>query len=68
MPKDDSIMVDPFHMSPMLVVKRRMNTIKQPKKGDNVHQRPLDITQLSKNNNLKNVIKNVDLHHNPIMV
>jgi hypothetical protein len=58
-------------MPPMLVIKRRMNTIKQPSKGDNDHQRPLDITQLFKNNNSKNIIKNVfniNLHHNPIKV
>jgi len=55
----------------MLVVKRRMNTIKQLGKRDNVHQRPFDNTQLFKNNNSKNVIKSVfdvDLHHDPIKV
>jgi hypothetical protein len=55
----------------MLEIKRRMNTIKQLSKGGNVHQRPLGITQLSKNNNLKNVIKSVfdiDMHHGPIKV
>jgi hypothetical protein len=55
----------------MLVVKRRMNTIKQLGKRDNAHQRPFDSTQLFKNNNSKNVIKSVfdvDLHHDPIRV
>jgi hypothetical protein len=38
---------------------------------DNAHQRPFSLTELSKNNNLRNIIKNifnVDLHHSPIMV
>jgi len=55
----------------MLEIKRRMNTIKQLGKRENVHQKPLDITQLFKNNNLKNVIKSIfdiDLHHGPIKV
>jgi hypothetical protein len=55
----------------MLAIKRKMSTIKQLGKGDNVHQRPPGITQLSKNSDLKNVIKsvfNVDLHHGPIRV
>jgi hypothetical protein len=58
-------------MPPMLVIKRRMNTIKQHGKRDNVRQRPLDITQFFKNNSSRNVIKSifdVDLHHNPIRV
>jgi hypothetical protein len=58
-------------MLPMLVVKRRMNSIKQLGKWDNPHQSPLDITQFSKNNNSKNAIKGVfdiNLHHNPIRV
>jgi hypothetical protein len=46
-------------MPPMLIVNRRVNTIKQLGKGENVHQRSLDITQLSKNSSSKNVIKNV---------
>jgi hypothetical protein len=55
----------------MLVVNRRMNTIKQPSKRDNVHQRPPSITQPSNKNDSKNVIKNVfnvDLHHGLIKV
>jgi hypothetical protein len=55
----------------MLVVKKKMSTIKQPNKGDNVRQNPNNITQLFKNNNSKNVIKivfDVDLHHGPIRV
>jgi hypothetical protein len=55
----------------MLVIKQKMHTIKQPSKGDNVCQNPHNITQLSKNNNSKNVIKNVfyvNLHHDPIRV
>jgi hypothetical protein len=55
----------------MLEIKRRMNTIKQLGKRENVHQKPLDITQLFKNNNLKNVIKSIfdiNMHHNPIKV
>ncbi len=58
-------------MLPMLVVKRRMNIIKQPSKGDNVCQNPCNIIQLSNNNNLKNTIKRffyVTLHHGPIRV
>jgi hypothetical protein len=58
-------------MLPMLVIKRKMNAIKQLNKKDNVHQRPLDITQFFKNNNSKNVIKgifNVDLQHDPLKV
>jgi len=43
----------------MLVVKRKMITIKQPSKGGNVRQRPHGFIQLSENNNLKNAIKNV---------
>jgi hypothetical protein len=42
--KNDSIMVNPLYMSPMLVVKRKMNTIKQLSKGDNVRQKPFDVT------------------------
>jgi hypothetical protein len=55
----------------MLVIKRKMNTIKQPGKGDNACQKLLNITQLSKNNSLKIIIKNIfniDLHHGPIRV
>jgi hypothetical protein len=40
-------------------------------KGDGVHEKPFDITQLLKNNSSRNVIKNifnVDLHHDPIRV
>jgi Na+-transporting NADH:ubiquinone oxidoreductase subunit NqrA len=58
-------------MMPMLVVKKIMSTIKQLGKWDNVHQRPFDIIELSKNNNSKNIIINVFhiyLHHNPIKV
>jgi hypothetical protein len=32
----------------MLVIKRKMSTIKQLGKGDNVHERPLDMTQFLK--------------------
>jgi hypothetical protein len=55
----------------MLVIKKKISTTKQPGKGDNVHQKPPGITQLFKNNSLKNIIKsvfNVDLHHGPIRV
>jgi len=55
----------------MLVVKRKMVTIKQLGKMENVCQRLLGITYFSKNNNLRNVIKSifyVDLHHNLIKV
>jgi len=55
----------------MLVIKRKMVTIKQLGKMENVCQRLLGITYFSKNNNLKNVIKNifdVDFHHNLIKV
>jgi hypothetical protein len=48
-----------------------MIAIKQPGKGDNAHQRPLNITKLSKNNNSKNGIKsifNVDMQHGLIKV
>jgi hypothetical protein len=58
-------------MLPMLVIKKRMNTIKQPGKGDNVCQKSFDILQLSKNSSSKNTIKSifdVDLHHDPIKV
>jgi hypothetical protein len=58
-------------MSPMLVVKRRMSIIKQLGKRDNARQSPRNITQLSKNNNFKNVIKSVfyiNFHHGPIKV
>jgi hypothetical protein len=58
-------------MLPVLEVKKSMNTIKQFGKGDYVHQRPLGITQLFKNNSSINVIKGVfyiDLHHCPIRV
>ncbi len=58
-------------MLPMLVVKRKMNTIKQFGKGDNVRQRTPDISQFKKNNNSINAIKsvfNVDLHHDPYKV
>ncbi len=44
-------------MSPMLVVKKKMSTIKQPGKGDNARQSPDNITQLSKNNNSKKLLK-----------
>ncbi len=55
----------------MLVVNRRVSTIKQFGKGENIHQRPPDITQLSKNSSSRNFIKNifnVNLHHGPIRV
>jgi hypothetical protein len=55
----------------MLEVERKMSTIKQLGKGDNVHQRPFNITQLSKNSCSRNVIKNVfdvNLHHGLIKV
>jgi hypothetical protein len=58
-------------MLPMLVVKIRMSTIKQPGKRDNAHERPLNITQLYENNNLRNVIKSIfdiNLHHDLIRV
>jgi hypothetical protein len=61
-PEDDSIVVpkqikDPFHMSPMLIVKKKMNTIKQPGKGDNACQRPLSITPFLKDKSLKKLLK-----------
>jgi hypothetical protein len=62
---------DTLHMLPMLVIKRRMNIIKQLGKEDNACQRPLGITQLSKNKSSKNIIRNifdVDLHHDSIKV
>jgi hypothetical protein len=52
----------------MLVINRRMSIIKQLGR-ENVHRRPPTITQLSKKNSSRNVIKNVfdvDLHHSPI--
>jgi len=55
----------------MLIIKRKMNAIKQFGKRDNVRQRPLGITQFFKNNSLKIFIKNVfdfDLHHGLIKV
>jgi len=55
----------------MLIIKRKMSTIKQLGKGDNAHQKPFNITQLFKNKNLKNVIKSVfdvNMHHGPIGV
>ncbi len=55
----------------MLEIERKMNTIKQIRKGDNAHQRPPDITQLSKNRCSRNFIKNVfdvNLHNDPIRV
>jgi hypothetical protein len=58
-------------MLPMLVVKRRMNTIKQLGKKDNVRQRFFGILQLKKNNSSKSDIKSVfdvDMHHDPIRV
>jgi len=58
-------------MPPMFVVNKRINTIKELGKKDNVHKRPPDVTQVSKNNSLKYTIKNVfdiDLHHGPIRV
>jgi hypothetical protein len=53
----------------MLVIKRRMNTIKQLGKTKDACQRSSNISQLSKNSSLRNDIKNVfdvDLHHDPI--
>jgi hypothetical protein len=58
-------------MLPLLVMKKKMNTIKQHGKGDNAHQRSFRILKFFKNNNLKNAIKNifnVNLHHDPIKV
>jgi hypothetical protein len=55
----------------MLIIKKRMNIIKQLDKGANVHQRPPGITQFSKNSRSRNVIKSVfdvDLHHRLIKV
>jgi hypothetical protein len=55
----------------MLVGEKKMKTIKQHGKGDNVCQSPPNFTQLFKNNSARNVIKNilnVDLHHGPIKV
>jgi hypothetical protein len=52
-------------MLPMLEIKRRMSTIKQPGKGDNARQRPPSITQFFKNNSSRNTIENIfdiDLH------
>ncbi len=58
-------------MPPMLEIERGMSTIKQLDKRDNVCKKPPDITQLSKNSCLINVIKknfDVNLHHGPIKV
>jgi hypothetical protein len=58
-------------MPPMLVVKRKMNTIKEFGKGDNARQRPHDITHFFKNNSSRNAIKSIfdiDLHYSPIRV
>jgi hypothetical protein len=44
-------------MPPMLEIERGMSTIKQLDKRDNVCKKPPDITQLSKNSCLINVIK-----------
>jgi len=55
----------------MLIVNRRMDTIKQPNKKDDVHQRPPSITQLFNKSDSTNVIKNVfnvDLHHDLMRV
>jgi hypothetical protein len=55
----------------MLIVKRKMNIVKQLDKKDNARQRPLGVTQLLKNNSLKNILKSdfgVDVHHNPTRV
>ncbi len=46
-------------MLAMLVLKKIMNTMKQFGKRDNVYQKPLDITQLSKNSSSRNAITNV---------
>jgi len=57
-------------MSPILVIKRKMNTIKQLGKGTMFTKGP-DNTQVFKNSNSTNFIKGVfdiDLHHNPIRV
>jgi hypothetical protein len=35
-------------MLPMLEIKRKMNIIKQPDRGDNVHQRSFDILEFLK--------------------
>jgi len=43
-------------MSSMLVINIIMNTIKQHSKGNNVHQRPFDITQFIKNRDYGNII------------
>lgn len=43
-------------MPPMLVVKRKMDIIKQLDKGDNVRQMPPSITQFFKNSS-SNIIK-----------
>jgi hypothetical protein len=43
-PEDDSITMNPLLMLPMLVVKKRMNIIKQPGKNDNVQQRSFGIS------------------------
>jgi hypothetical protein len=58
-------------MLPMLIVKRRMNIIKQPGKRDNVRQKTPNILQLSKNSSSRNVIKiifDINLHHDSIRV
>jgi hypothetical protein len=55
----------------MLVVKKRMCTIKQFGKKDNARQKPLRHHTTLLNINSRNLIKNVfniDLHHNPIRV
>jgi len=41
----------------MLVIKKKMNTIKQLGKRDNAHQMPSSITKLSKNNNSRILLK-----------
>jgi hypothetical protein len=55
----------------MLVVKKRMCTIKQFGKRDNARQKPLRHHIIILNINLRNLIKNVfniDLHHNLVRV
>jgi hypothetical protein len=69
MPKKIFNNSDPLLALPMLILKRRMSTIKQHDKGDNVYQRSSSTLKLFKNSSLRNVIKNIfniDLHHNLI--
>jgi hypothetical protein len=66
--ENDSIMVTPPHAT-HLGSKEKHEHKKQFGKRDNVHQRPLGITQFFENIYLKNTIKSVfdvNLHHGQI--